>query len=203
MSPTRQALRGALAAFERRALDAEGRRLAAVAIAVVRDGPAEDPPAVLLTRRAGGLRRHSGQWALPGGRLDPGETAEDAARRELAEELGLELPAESVLGLLDDYPTRSGFVVTPVVVWGGEAGELRPDPGEVAAVYRVPWAELGRPEAVHLIPSGGEQPLLALELLDTMIFAPTAAILHQFAELAVHGRSTRVDRFEQPRFAWK
>lgn len=56
-----------------------------------------------------------------------GETPEAAALRELAEEIGLSLPPEHVLGCLDDFPTRSGFVITPVVVWGsGDA--LRPDP---------------------------------------------------------------------------
>src|SRR6185369_7396777 len=115
----RSTLRLHLERFERRELSGDGledRRPAAVAVVVVPDAAGESD--VLLTVRASGLRRHGGQWSCPGGRRDPGESAEDAARRELAEEIGLALPAENVLGLLDDYPTRSGFVITPVVLWG-------------------------------------------------------------------------------------
>jgi 8-oxo-dGTP pyrophosphatase MutT (NUDIX family) len=75
--------------------------------------------AVILTRRATAMRAHPGQWALPGGRLEPGESPLDGALRELHEELRLELAAEDVIGVLDDYPTRSGYVITPVVLWAG------------------------------------------------------------------------------------
>ena len=197
--------------FERRAAapassGGEVLRRAAVTLTVVPavDGDPTSAPAVLLTRRSEGLRRHAGQWALPGGRLDPGESEVEAALRELDEELGLRLAPEAVLGRLDDYTTRSGFVITPVVVWGGPSQALEPDPGEVASVHRPTLAAIARPRALHVqkIP-WSRRPLLALGILGTMIFAPTAAILHQFAELAIHRRTTRVDHFDQPRFAWK
>ncbi len=187
---------------ERRSLPLDGRRHAAVAIALIRD-PVE-APCFVLTRRAARLRRHAGQWALPGGRLDPGETPEDAALRELREEVCLALGPDAVLGRLDDYATRSGFVISPVVVWTGEHAELRPDPTEVAALYRVPLSELSKPGVPRLrrIPES-DRPVISIPLVGTQIHAPTAAILFQLREVALYGRSTRVDHYEQPVFAWK
>jgi mutator protein MutT len=186
----------------RRSLPLDGRKHAAVALALIRGDGGE--PSFVLTRRAAKMRRHAGQWALPGGRLDAGETPERAALREMREEIGLALEESAVLGRLDDYPTRSGFVITPIIVWSGEHAELRPDPKEVAAVYRVPVADLARPGVPHLrrIPES-ERPVISIPLLDTHIHAPTAAILFQLREVALHGRATRVDHFEQPVFAWK
>ena len=199
--PLRETLAGHLARFERRSLPVGDRRAAAVAVVVVPD--AEGRAAVVLTLRASGLRRHGGQWALPGGRLDPGETPETAALRELEEEVGLNLPAGHLLGRLDDYPTRSGFVITPVVLWGS-AAPLRASPREVAGIHLVPFRELLDPESLVLqsIPQSN-RPVLALSILNTLIYAPTAAILHQFAEVAVAGRETRVAHYEQPVFAWR
>jgi len=206
MSPSftedlRATMRDHLARFDRRSVPAGDRRPAAVALVVVPDAAGQ--AAVVLTRRAAGLRRHGGQWSLPGGRLDPGETPEVAALRELDEEVGLRLPAGHVLGCLDDFPTRSGFVITPVVVWG-TAEPLRPDPREVAGAYHVPLEGLLDPAnlVVHTIPQS-DRPVLALAILNTLIYAPTAAILHQFAEVALLGRETRVGHYEQPVFAWR
>ncbi len=183
--------------FSPRSLPDAAKRAAAVAVPIVLTGGS---PGIWLTRRAAGLRAHSGQFALPGGRLDPGETAEQAALRELHEEIGVS--ADSVLGRLDDYPTRSGYVITPVVVWIGEQPQVRPNPAEVAEVYLIPFTELDvEPRFAYI--SESERPVIQLPLLDTMIHAPTAAVLFQFRELCLHGRPTRVAHFEQPVFAWR
>src|SRR6202046_132683 len=115
---------------------------AAVAIVLVEADDAKSGTALLLTLRAAGLRAHRGQWALPGGRCDDGETPVEAALRELHEELGLALAPDDVLGLLDDYPTRSGYLITPVVVWASTKAELSPNPAEVASVHRIPLDEI-------------------------------------------------------------
>ncbi len=192
-----------LARFERRAHPG-GSQLRASAVALALLGDASGAVSFVLTRRARGLRAHSGQWALPGGRLEAGEGPADAALRELAEEVGLRLPGSSVLGLLDDYATRSGYVITPVVVWADAGCRLVPNPQEVAEVHRVPLAELERPDVPQLrsIPES-DRPVISLPLLGTAIHAPTAAILYQLREVALRGLSVRVAHFEQPVFAWR
>jgi len=190
-----------LAAFERQTITQDGRRPAAVAVVLLDDE--EGRACFLLTRRAATLRAHARQWALPGGRIDPGESAERAALRELREEVGLERDASTVLGLLDDYGTRSGFVITPVVVWGGPGVTLAPNPAEVASVHRVPLADLDRPGVPRLVSiPESDRPVIQVELLSTLVHAPTAAVLYQVREVVVHGRPTRVAHFEQPVWAW-
>ncbi|MGF1464712.1 MAG: NUDIX hydrolase [Sandaracinaceae bacterium] len=193
-----------LAAFERREAAASGElRRAAVAATLV--GEAEGPSFV-LTLRAAHLPRHASQWALPGGRLEPGESTVEAALRELREEVGLDRGSEHVLGLLDDLVTRSGFVITPVVVWGGRSPALTPDPAEVAKVHRIPLSELDREAVPRLqrIPES-DRPILSIPLpyVLTEVFAPTAAVLYQLREVAIHGRSCRVDGYGSPPFAWR
>jgi len=193
-----------LARFARHARPDPELKHAAVAATLVGDDAGN--ACFLITRRASGMRNHPGQWALPGGRVDPGETSEETALRELHEELGLLLGADAVLGLLDDFVTRSGYVITPVVCWGGEARALAPNPEEVAAVHVVPVVELDAPEIPQLraIPES-DRPVLSLPMpiLGTSIHAPTAAVLYQFREVALHGRNTRVSHYEQPVFAWR
>lgn len=160
--------------------------------------------AFLLCRRASRLNSHAGQWALPGGRVDPGETAIDAALRELYEELGVELSdAATVLGLLDDYPTRSGYVITPVVIWGGGRLDLRPSPDEVVAVYRVGMHQLQRDDSPRFIAiPESSRPVVQIPLGRDLIHAPTGAVLLQLRWLCLEGRHDPVDQLEQPVFAW-
>jgi 8-oxo-dGTP pyrophosphatase MutT (NUDIX family) len=191
-----------LASFEHRTCPLSGHRPAAVVLALVDDD--DGAACFILTRRAERLRRHAGQWALPGGGIDDGEEPEAAALRELHEEIGIDLGRESILGRLDDYATRSGFVITPVVVWGGPGLCFRPDPTEVAEVHRVPLRLLDRPGVPRLrkIPES-DRPVISIPMLGTNIHAPTAAIIYQLREVALRGVATRVAHFEQPVFAWR
>ncbi|MDH4146173.1 MAG: CoA pyrophosphatase [Acidimicrobiia bacterium] len=161
-------------------------------------------PAVLLTRRAARLNSHSRQWALPGGRVDGGESPLDAARRELAEEIGLELAESALLGRLDDYPTRSGYVIRPFVFWGGADPHLVPDPAEVASIHRIALRELCRPDSPRFIRiAESDRPVVQLPIGGDLIHAPTGAVLYQFRRVAVEGRFERVHHLEQPVFAWR
>jgi 8-oxo-dGTP pyrophosphatase MutT (NUDIX family) len=176
---------------------------AAVAIALVPAGDGTNGTALLLTLRAAGLRAHRGQWALPGGRCDEGETPVAAALRELHEELGVELGPDDVLGLLDDYPTRSGYLITPVVVWAAKDAEISPNPDEVASVHRIALDDLERPDAFDFvaIPESTRR-VIRFRHAGRFIHAPTAALIYQFREVLA-GRDTRVAELEQPVFAWK
>ncbi len=188
-----------------RTCDDPALRHAAVAI-VVTASRAGAPAHVLLTLRSARLKRHSNQFALPGGRLDAGETECTAARRELHEELGLELPASALLGRLDDFPTRSGFRISPLVFWSPPDAPLVPDPGEVEQVFHIPLDELNGPGIPILEQEDhSEHPVLSCRLpsIGYQMYAPTAAILYQFREVALRGEATRVAHFGQPQFAWR
>lgn len=159
--------------------------------------------AFLLCRRTSRLNKHAGQWALPGGRLDPGETPEDAALREIDEEVGLRLGPDSVIGWLDDYPTRSGYVITPIVIWAGDDRTLAPSPDEVLAVYRVGLHALRDGETRFVSIPESDRPVVQVPLGQDLIHAPTGAVLYQFRQVAMAGRvGERVDHLEQPVFAW-
>ena len=168
------------------------------------DAANRDQAAILLTTRSLNLNHHAGQRSFPGGRLDGGETVEQAALREMEEEVGLKLGPECILGRLDDYVSRSGFVISPVVIWGGSQLALSANPDEVAAIHHLPVAELLRSDAPILesIPES-EHPVLKMPVGQGWVAAPTAAIAYQFREVAILGLQTRVAHFEQPYFAWQ
>lgn len=212
----RQQISANIEAFEVRAANEPELRHAAVAITVTDVGYGPDLPgfdepeewltdaALILTRRSSQLRNHPGQWAFPGGRVDDGETLVQAALREMHEEVNVDLPESRVLGVLDDFVTRSGFAMTPVIVWGGPGLETRPNPDEVDSVHRIPLREFLRDDAPLLDDTHtSEHPILRMPVGDDYIAAPTAALIYQFREVCLFGRATRVAHYEQPEFAWK
>ena len=209
-----------LASFAARDADALGDprelRHASVAITITDVGPGTDLPgipdeqgwssraALILTRRSSRLRNHPGQWAFPGGRVDEGETKVQTALREMHEEVQVDLDEGAMLGRLDDFVTRSGFAMTPILVWGGPGLEANPNPDEVDSIHRIPLTEFLREDAPFLDETDtSEHPILRMPVGDDYIAAPTAALIYQFREVCLNGAPTRVAHYEQPEFAWK
>ncbi|CAN5169676.1 CoA pyrophosphatase [soil metagenome] len=135
---------------------------------------------VLLTRRADTLTSHTGQIAFPGGRLDPGETAVEAALREASEEVGLDPAAVEVLGLSEAYETGTGFLISPVIGWIDRPPTIQAQAAEVADIFEVPWDFLMDP-ANHRRESMnspfGKRWFWAMPYGDRYIWGATAGIL--------------------------
>ena len=190
-----------LSQFERIPIALDDRRHAAVALIVTKNEAGD--ACYLVTRRSDSLRAHSGQLAFPGGRIDAGETPLEAALRETREEIGLHLTEAEVVGQLDDYATRSGYVMTPFVAWVEDPSSIEPNPAEVQSVFHVPLNTLDPPDAPVLVTiAESDRPVIQVPIRDGYLYAPSAAIVFQLYEVGVHGRSTRVAHYEQPLWAW-
>ncbi|RMG17640.1 MAG: CoA pyrophosphatase, partial [Deltaproteobacteria bacterium] len=153
-------------------------RAASVLVPLVEDG---GEFGLVLTRRSEDLPTHKGQVAFPGGHVDPADAGPVAAAlREAQEEIGLPPDRVEVLGLLDDFPTRhDDTAVTPVVGWIPELPPLRPEPGEVARIFRIPLAALARPEAwrSQMVRHGGRSyPLYFFEWDGELLWGLSAYI---------------------------
>ena len=145
-----------------------------------------DGPTLLLTRRADALAIHAGQVALPGGRSEPGETPWDTALREAEEEIGLDPALVELAGLSSGYETVTGFLVTPVVGFVRPELRLTPNPGEVAGVFEVPFAQalsLESYERRSLEWKGAQRHFYAMPFEDQLIWGATAGMLR-----ALHDR---------------
>ncbi len=190
----RRTIAGNLQAFERRDSPLSLTPAAVAIVLVMSDGI----PSVPIFQRPLNMSRHAGQIALPGGKVHSGETVEDCAIREVNEELGLVLDTADVLGLLDDFDTESGFRITPVVIWSSAGvSDLKPSRWEVLKLFVIGTPELHDTVAAAALGSTQE---FSLRFQRIEVFAPTAAILYQFSEVALDGRPCRVADFYQPPF---
>lgn len=201
--PLRDAIRARLGTLvPAPGIDGPPLRRAAVCLIVADDG--EGAASLVLTLRPNHMARHANQFAFPGGRLDEGETPLAAALRETREEVGLVLGEDAILGRLHDFPTRSGYRITPFVAWMPEGATMDPNPDEVAEIFRVPFAEFSRPGSPEFVSiPESDRPVIRYPILGTKVHAPTAAMAFQFIECAVHGRATPVAHLEQPVWAWR
>jgi ADP-ribose pyrophosphatase YjhB (NUDIX family) len=180
-------IRDALRRFPRRRVWRWGTQRSTLALTVV---AARGGPAVLLTRHADALSTCAGQLALPGQWVGRWESAAAATRRQLADDFGIHLPPESVLGLLDDYPRADRQVITPVVLWAG-------DHAETAGFVAVRFADLDV-EPMFVSSAESDRPVIRLPLYGEWLHAPAAAVLHQFREVVLHRRPTRVAHLGPP-----
>jgi mutator protein MutT len=161
-------------------------RSSAVLVAIT-DG--DNGAEVLLTRRSETLRSHRGEISFPGGRVDPGETFEEAALREAHEEVALDPAAVQLHGLLDPISTMvSRSFIVPVVGTLEQQPMLHPAEHEVERILWVPLAELTRADTFReeIWDFDGERrPIFFFELDDETIWGATARMLHQLLRVAL------------------
>ena len=139
-----------------------------------------DQPGALLIHRPSNMRAHPGQIALPGGKIDAGETPVDAALREANEELGIRVEDVRVIGASDRYRTSSGYDITPVIGLVPADIELHPNPAEVAQWFEAPVDFLFDPanHTEHWMDfEGSPHPYWGIQWQDHGIWGVTAAIL--------------------------
>jgi 8-oxo-dGTP pyrophosphatase MutT (NUDIX family) len=168
----------------------EGARWSAVLVALFEGGAAGAE--VVLTRRSWQLRTHRGEISFPGGRMEPGETAVEAALREAEEEVALDPATATVVGELDHLATVvSRSLIVPVVVTLPGRPVLHPASAEVERVLTVPLAELLREDTYHEERWGTpplDRPLHFFELDDETVWGATGRMLFQLLEIATRDR---------------
>ena len=156
-------------------------RIPAAVLVGVTDRP---DPGVILTVRREHLRTHAGQIAFPGGRVDSGEDAVQAALREAREEVGLEPADVQVIAPLDQYHTVTGYAVTPILAVVPPDGALTAQDSEVAELFEAPLGHLLDPAKQRLeaaVFQGRDRHYYVIEWNGRRIWGATAAMLVNLA----------------------
>ena len=170
-------------------IDIEGQPFTDAAVLIIlKYDQASDEISVILTERTAHLRHHAGQISLPGGKCDPEDQDVMAtALREAEEELGVPQSSIRLLGVLDDYYTRTGFKISPVVgVLADQGLALKPNPNEVAKVFSLPLSYML--EGAHfqmktLLYEGQDRYFYAIDYDEWYIWGATAGILKNLSEV--------------------